>query len=65
MKTQQLKERVGEKAVSLTGDTAGFVADPKAGINQIRSKVSTGPVALVAAGLTVAYLLGRRSARHG
>jgi hypothetical protein len=65
MKPEKLKER----AITLAGDAAGAVADPKAGLTKVRSKAKSkakSPALLVIAGaIAVAFLIGRRRAlRH-
>ncbi|MBE1491909.1 hypothetical protein [Plantactinospora soyae] len=55
--------RVGDLATGVIGTAAGTVVDPRQGIRQIRSH-STVPV-LVAVGVLVGYLIGRRMQRRG
>jgi hypothetical protein len=60
MKTHQLKER----AISLAGDAAGAVADPRTGLAKLRSAAGSPKLLLAAGALVVAYLVGRWAARH-
>ncbi|MFC6020902.1 hypothetical protein ACFP2T_32620 [Plantactinospora solaniradicis] len=54
--------RVGDLVTGVIGTAAGTVVDPKQGIRQVRSHL-TVPV-LIAVGVVVGYLLGRRMHRQ-
>ncbi len=58
MKTQELKER----AITLAGDAAGAVADPKTGLTKVRSTAKSPALLVIAGAIAVAYLVGRRRA---
>lgn len=53
--------RVGDLATGAIGTAAGTVVDPRQGLRQLRNH-STVPI-LIALGVVVGYLLGRRM--HG
>ena len=52
-------------ATSAGGSVAGAVVDPKGGWARLRSHMASPAMLAAAAGLVVAYLAGRCSARRG
>ncbi|XVQ82124.1 hypothetical protein ACQP2K_25030 [Microbispora siamensis] len=54
----------GDRLVSAIGSVAGAVADPKGGLKQLKSAMSSPKRVAVAAGLAAAYVLGWRCGRR-